>query len=370
VNERLRDARILIVDDEESNVALLEAILERAGYQNVASTTDSREVETLFARTTPDLILLDLHMPEPDGFTLMNNLGAAREDRWFQVLVLTADAMPKIKERALSSGAADFLTKPFDRTEVLLRIENLLKMEFLQLKLRRYSQELEKRVYERTEDLNDARIEVLERLALAAEYRDDDTGEHARRVGRTAALIAQGLGVPGDEVALIHQAAPLHDIGKIGVPDAVLLKPGKLDASEFELMKTHAAIGGAILSDSRSRLLQIGEQIALSHHERWDGSGYPEGIRGDDIPLAGRVVAVADVFDALTHDRPYKTAWPLDQALVEIDRLRGAQFDPAVVESFDRLDHRALLVPVQAGEIAGFRRNGGGSRLQGTAASG
>jgi putative two-component system response regulator len=346
----LKNARLLIVDDQEQNVALLVALLKQAGYTNLTSTTDSSEVIDLLAQTAPDLILLDLHMPHPDGFELMEQLGAKHAESWFQVLVLTADVTSETKERALSQGASDFVGKPFDRAEVLLRIGNLLKMHFLQLELRRNNLLLEKRVFDRTQDLNDARLEVLKRLAFAAEYRDDATGQHAERVGRTSSYIARALGLDDNTTELIRLAAPLHDIGKIGVTDDILLKPGKLTPDEFERMKAHTTIGAAILTGSRSPLLQIGEQIARTHHERFEGGGYPAGSIGKQIPLPGRIVAVADVFDALTHDRPYKEAWTVAAASAEIRKLRGFQFDPDVVDAFEELDHDELLFPVSANE--------------------
>jgi putative two-component system response regulator len=198
-------------------------------------------------------------------------------------------------------------------------------------------------VRERTHDLEYARRETLNRLALAGEYRDDETHEHAQRVGRTAALLADDLGLPDDEVDLIRRSAPLHDIGKVGVPDAILLKRGRLTADEFDLIKGHTLIGGRILAHSVSEVLRAGEVIARTHHERWDGGGYPLGLSGEAIPLHGRLVALADMFDALTHERPYKPAWPLDRAAAEIRRVAGHQLDPAVVQSFERLDHSTLL---------------------------
>jgi len=202
-------------------------------------------------------------------------------------------------------------------------------------------------VAERTRDLEQARLEVLDRLALAGEYLDDDTREHARRIGRTCALIAIGLGLPDAEVELISRAAPLHDIGKIGIPDVILLKPGKLTQAEFDQIKRHTTIGADILSGSRSPLLRMAESIALTHHERWDGSRYPLGLAGEEIPLAGRIVAVADVFDALTHERPYKEAWSISDAVAEIVSQSGRQFDPAIAEAFTRLEHAALLTGVK-----------------------
>ena len=213
--------------------------------------------------------------------------------------------------------------------------------------LERHQELLERAVRERTHDLEAARLETLRRLAYAAEYRDDQTYQHTERVGRTAARLAEQLGLPEDEVALICQAAPLHDVGKLGVVDSILLKPGKLDPHEFELMKNHTALGGRILAGSSSPALRLAEEIALTHHEWWDGSGYPRGMKGNEIPLSGRIVALADVFDALTHTRPYKPAWPVADAVAEIRRLSGRQFDPEVVAAFERLQPARLLDPIE-----------------------
>jgi putative two-component system response regulator len=195
---------------------------------------------------------------------------------------------------------------------------------------------LEAKVRERTRELEAAQIEIIERLARAAEFRDDNTGQHTERVGQMAALLARELGLPDAQVSLIRRAAPLHDVGKIGIPDSILLKLGKLTPAEFELVKTHTTIGARILSGSRFALLRLAEEIAFSHHEQWDGRGYA-GLAGDQIPLAGRIVTVADVFDALTQKRPYKAAWPVEEAIAEIERQRGRQFDPDVVDAFLRM---------------------------------
>jgi putative two-component system response regulator len=291
------------------------------------------------------LLLLDLHMPGIDGFELMERLGMlmGEERPKIPFLVLTADATEDTKRRALSVGARDFLTKPIDQIELLIRVRNLLQVQNLQERLFEQNTNLESEVAERTRDLEQARLEVLDRLALAAEYRDDDTQQHAWRIGRSSALIAEALGLCEVQVELIRRAAPLHDIGKIGIPDAILLKPGRLGEEELRLMRTHTTIGAEILSGSRSPLLVMAEQIALTHHERWDGDGYPRGLSGDQIPLPGRIVAVADVFDALSHARPYKPAWPVEQVVAEILRQNGTQFDPGVIEAFAQLDHRALV---------------------------
>jgi putative two-component system response regulator len=342
-------AKILIVDDQAPNVILLERMLEQWGYDKVTVTTQSHEVPNLVAQLDPDLLLLDLQMPKPDGFELMEILGPRIEAApRMPALVLTADATTATRQRALSVGASDFLSKPLDPVEVRLRIANLLETRRLELEMLGQNQVLEQRVRERTVDLENARLELLERLALAAEYRDDNTQEHAQRVGRTAALLGSAMGMATADIEVLLRAAPLHDIGKVGVPDAILLKSAPLSIEEFAVMRAHTTIGAQILSGSEFAILQTAEQIAAHHHERFDGSGYPRGLAGDAIPLAGRVVAVADVFDALVHERPYKPAWPLEQAIEEIVALGGTHFDPDIVAAFETLDHAHLLHPIAA----------------------
>jgi len=329
-------AKVLIVDDEKANIRLVEMILQKAGYTNVYSTADAREAVPLFLEIQPDIVLLDLSMPHLDGYAVMAKLLAEMALTAVPILVLTADITPAVRHRALKEGARDFLTKPLDEVEVLLRINNLLENRF-------HSILLEQRVQERTEDLNKAQMEVLQRLALAAEYRDDDTRLHTRRVGVIAQRIAHALGLPAEQADLILQASPLHDVGKIGIPDAILLKHGKLTEDEFAIMKEHTVIGGNILSKSDSSCLQLAEKITLTHHERWDGTGYPSQLSGEEIPLAGRIVAVADVFDALTHNRPYKHAWTIEEALAEIKNQSGRQFDPDIVKAFLNLQSESKL---------------------------
>jgi putative two-component system response regulator len=334
----LKRSSILIVDDEPVNVLLLERILEESGFTSVFSTTDSTQTLALYKNLQPDLILLDLSMPFLDGFAVMEKL---RENTlpgdYMPILVLTADITNETKQRALSSGAMDFLTKPFDVSEVLLRIKNLLHTRLLHLQIRTHNEQLEQRIRERTHELAESKLEILERLAIAGEYRDHDTGAHTRRVGSVAAALAQATGVEPRKVELIRRAAMLHDIGKIGIPDLILLKPGKLDLAELEVMKSHTKIGAKILSGSRDELLRMAERIALTHYEWWDGSGYPVGLSGAEIPFEGRVVALADALDALTHERPYKRAWSLEAALAKIQEQSGKQFDPALVEVLIRL---------------------------------
>ncbi len=326
----LKQAKILIVDDEKANIRFLEIILQQAGFTNVYSTTDPRQAHSFFRNIQPDIVLLDLAMPHMDGFAVMQQFQEEVADKLVPIVVLTADATLMTKHKALSEGASDFLTKPLDETEVLLRIHNLLSTRF-------YSILLEDKVRERTKDLELAQLDTLQRLALAAEYRDDDTGLHTKRVGATAGRIAQALVWSPAQIELIIRAAPLHDVGKIGIADAILLKPGKLTEDEFAIMKRHTIIGAKMLSGSTSPWLKMAEEIALSHHERWNGKGYPQGLSGDDIPIVGRIVAVADVFDALTHERPYKEAWPVEDAVAEIQRQSAIHFDPTVVAAFSSL---------------------------------
>ena len=343
LNSEHQSARILIIDDQPANTLLLEGILEEEDYQAYRSITDSRQALPVFLEYQPDLILLDLQMPYLNGFDVMNQLRPRiPSDTFFPILVLTADINPQTKRQALTEGATDFVTKPFDATEVILRIRNLLQTRALHRQLQDQNQLLDKRVRERTLELEETQLEILERLALAAEYRDDDTGDHTNRVGQMSAQIAKALHLPEAEVALIRHAAPLHDVGKIAIPDAILLKPGKLTLEELEHMKTHTTLGAKMLSGGRFPLLQMAEEIALTHHEHWNGNGYL-GLTGESIPIAGRIVAVADVFDALIHERPYKKAWPYEEALAEIHRQNGEQFDPRIVEAF--LSVQATIPP-------------------------
>jgi putative two-component system response regulator len=332
--EQLLNAKILIVDDQQSNVLLLEKMLRASGYTAIQSTTDSREVSRLYEEFQPDLILLDLNMPYVNGFQVMSQLKLIERDTYLPILVLTADTSRSIRLRALESGAKDFLTKPFDSIEVLTRIHNMLEVRLLQNEIRDQNKILEEKVQERTKELRETRLEIIHRLGLAAEYRDDDTGFHTIRMSRYCSQLASAYGLDKTTCQMILTASPMHDIGKIGIPDRVLLKPGKLDSEEWEIIKTHSDIGARILSGSQSELLQMAETIALTHHEKWDGSGYPRGLKGEQIPLVGRISAVCDVFDALTSERPYKKAWSIDEAVVEIERCRSKHFDPRLIDIF------------------------------------
>ncbi len=341
----LKLAKILIVDDEEAQLVILQGILQRADYSQITTTSDSRQAVGLFTELEPDLLLLDLHMPHIDGFGVMQALKPhIPENNYFPILFLTADLRPEVKKRALAGGAKDFLTKPLDALEVKLRIENLLEARFFYQQLQRQNEDLEQQVLKRTRQLENTQIEMLVRLARAAEYRDDESGEHVWRVSRTSALLAQELGLAAERVELLLRAARLHDVGKIGIPDGILLKPAKLTSQEFEVVKTHTTVGAQLLSGGQSELIKMAELIALTHHERWDGGGYPQGLQGQQIPLESRILAVADTLDALTHDRVHQKAWTLSEAVSEISVQSGKQFDPRVVEAFLKLYEQGELV--------------------------
>lgn len=327
----LKSAQILIVDDQPSNVLLMEKMLQADGYSNVHSTTDPRQAVRLYAEHPFDLVLLDLNMPHLDGFGVMQQIKALEPEGYVPVLVLTAQPDLKTRVRALETGARDFLTKPFDRLEVLTRIRNMLEVRLMHQQILDQNRLLEQKVMERTRELADTRFEVIRRLGRAAEYRDNETGLHIIRMSKYSQLLAQAAGMDEQQIELLLNASPMHDIGKIGIPDNILLKPGKLDENEWAIMKTHPAIGAEILSGHSSELMGMASQIALTHHEKWDGSGYPNGLKGDEIPLVGRMVAICDVFDALTTARPYKNAWPVDEAISYISDNSGKHFDPGLV---------------------------------------
>ncbi len=324
--ERL-NARIFIVDDQPANTMLLEKTLKQAGYSQVCSTNDSRQAAPIYMEFQPDLVLLDLKMPYMDGFQVMEQLNAFEENSYAPVLVLTAQADENNQLRALHSGAKDFLGKPFSSSEVLARINNMLEVRLL-------NKNLEQKVQERTKELNETRLEIIRRLGHAAEYRDNETGMHVIRMSHYSVIIARAAGLDKEECERILNASPMHDLGKIGVPDSILLKPDKLDEHEWKMMKAHPGIGAKILSGSHSDLLKMAETIALTHQEKWDGSGYPKGLKGEEIPLFGRIVALADVFDALTTERPYKKAWPVEKAVALIEEESGKHFDPQLVAIF------------------------------------
>jgi putative two-component system response regulator len=328
----LRGADVLVVDDEPANVALVQSILERNGFTRIRSTTDPRQFRSMFDNQRPDVVLLDLHMPHLGGLDLLREVGGLLEpDEYLPVLVLSADVTAKARRDALGAGATDFLTKPFDTTEVGLRVLNCLETRRIHLRLDGQRRELDGLIRSRTAALEESHLESLKRLHN--EFRDE-TDEHTERVGLTAARLSRAAGLSSEMADLIAGAAPLHDLGKIGVPDAVLLKPGKLSPEEFDLVRTHTTIGARIIGETTSEVLSLARVIAETHHERWNGEGYPAGLKGEAIPMPGRVVAVCDVFDALTHERPYKLAWTVDEAVAELVAERGRFFDPDLVDLF------------------------------------
>jgi putative two-component system response regulator len=303
----------------------------------VIGTGDSAEVMAVFERNEIDIVLLDLHMPQPDGWELLERFRACLlGEPFLPLVVLTADVTRETRSRALAAGASDFLVKPFDAIEVVLRIRNLIELRFLHLELAWENRVLDERVRLRTAELEETQSEMLERLAQASEIHDDETGSHTRRVGESAAALGAALGLPPATVSLLRRTAPLHDVGKIGIPEAILRKPGSLSPEERGIMESHSEIGGRILAGGRSVNVRMAEEIARAHHERWDGSGYPRGLAGEEIPLSARIVAVADVYDALAHDRPYRRALPRDRVVEEIRAGSGSHFDPMVVAAFLR----------------------------------
>jgi putative two-component system response regulator len=330
----LERARILVVDDDPAVLRAISRMLGGAGYQNVTLISDARDAVAEFAKIDPDIVLLDLNMPYISGMDLLTQIIDLRGREIIPLIMITGDAERKNRMEAIEIGASDFLSKPFDPAELQIRIRNLLTLRFANLELRDLALNLDRRVNDQTVLLRDSQFEIVQRLAKAAEYRDDDSGMHVARVSWYSAHLFEATGAGAEETQVMLQASQLHDVGKIGIPDAILNKPGTLDEGEWELMKTHTAIGGAILAKSRSEILKMAEEIALSHHEKWDGGGYPAALSGEEIPLSGRIVAICDVLDALTSERPYKSAWPLADALEEIKRLSGSHFDPSLVEKF------------------------------------
>jgi len=343
-------ARILIVDDEPANLKLLDKMLQTQGYTNLVLIQDPREVIARYREERTDLILLDINMPHLDGFTVLAQLKELDDPLLPPVVVLTAQHGRDYVLRSLAEGARDFVTKPFDRAELLMRVRNLLEAQMAHRMLHDQKGVLEDMVQLRTQEVNETRLQIIRRLGRAAEYRDNETGLHIIRMSKYSALLARSLGWSETKSELMLNASPMHDIGKIGIPDAILLKPGKFEPHEWEIMKTHSTIGAELLDGDDSPLLELARTIALTHHEKWDGSGYPQGLVGDSIPQSGRIVAVADVFDALTSSRPYKKAWALDDAVGYIKDNVGKHFDPEVVAHFIQNLDEVLLIRTQYAE--------------------
>lgn len=335
--EQILDARILIVDDDRLGVRLLEEIIFKAGYRNVSSTTDAALAFDLFQKIQPDLLILDLWMPKLSGFDVMSQLTTNYTDKFLPIVVLSHDADQETHYKALKSGAKDFLNKPYDRVEVLIRFRNIIESHLLHLQIYNQNKELEDKVADRTRQLSETQLDVITRLARAIEYRDSETGYHIIRMSQYSACLAGAVGQSEFVCDQILRAAPLHDVGKIGIPDSILQKPGSLTDEEWAMMKSHTTIGAELLSGSKSEFMEIARTIALTHHEKWDGSGYPQGLVGAEIPLVGRICGLCDVFDALMTARPYKGAWGVDQTMDEIRKGRGKHFDPDITDAFVKI---------------------------------
>jgi len=326
--------KLLVVDDNAVNLTLFRHLLQKLDGAEVECLADPAEALAWCARTEPDLILLDYMMPVIDGIEFMRRLRQIPERSDTPVVMVTADTESNVRHRALEFGAQDFLTKPVDKVELTARVKNLLALRKSRQQLADRATWLAEEVAKATREIAAREKEAILRLSRAAEYRDPETGSHLLRMSNYTRLIAERLGLPVAEQELLLEASPMHDIGKVGTADHILLKPGRLTPEEFEVMKQHAVIGYQILRDSLSPLLQCAAVLALAHHEKFDGSGYPGGLAGEAIPLYGRIVAVADVFDALTSERPYKKAWALDDAVDFLKSNAGSHFDPACVEAF------------------------------------
>lgn len=321
---------ILVVDDVPENIAILADILSDK-YRIIYATSGADAlIAAVMQPTPPSLILLDIMMAGMDGYEVCKRLKADLRTQEIPVIFLTAQNGVNNEAFGLEIGAVDYLHKPCHPAIVLQRVR-------IHLELHNQNRALEQRVRERTNEVEEARLEVVRRLGRAGEYRDNETGMHVIRMSQYCHRLALAAGIPAKQAALLQLAAPMHDIGKIGIPDHILLKPGKFDPEEWAFMQRHAAIGAEIMGDSKSELLTLARNVALTHHERWDGKGYPNGLAGESIPIEGRIAAIADVYDALLSTRPYKKPWPQEEAVAYIVSESGKAFDPTLVELFLRL---------------------------------
>lgn len=328
--------QVLIVDDSATNLALLSRLAQAIGCSTLTYDSPTEALECAPALGF-DLAIIDFRMPDVDGIEVIKALRLLPQHQHIPLVMVTTSDDASVRYAALDAGATDFLRKPIDAIEVKSRLRNLLRLREAQRALSDRAAWLAQEVAKATRTLAEREEEIVFRLSRAAESRDGETGAHIQRMAEYCSLIAKGLGLGPDACHSLRLAAPMHDIGKIAVPDAILLKPGKLSAEERLSMERHTLHGEQILSDSRSDLIKSAAQIAASHHERWDGTGYPRGLRGEEIPLFSRIAAVADVFDALTSERPYKEAWAPEDARRFVIEQAGRAFDPQCVEAFTRV---------------------------------
>ena len=317
---------VLVVDDIATNLDLLVETLKDE-YRVLAALSGREALNIVYSGTPPDIVLLDVMMPEMDGYSVCREIKADLRSRDIPVIFVTARDQEQDQTKGFEVGGVDYITKPISPAVVLARVRT-------HLALHNQNLALERKVAERSRDLYETRLQIIRRLSVAAEYKDNETGQHIVRMSGYCRVLARAAGLDQEAVDLIHSAAPMHDVGKIGIPDHILSKPAKLDPDEWEIMKTHTTIGAKIIGRHDNRLMVLARRIALSHHERWDGEGYPKGLAGEDIPLEGRIVALADVFDALTSKRPYKEPWPEGEACDYIREQRGKQFDPRLTDLF------------------------------------
>jgi len=339
VEDELGECRILVVDDVETNAMALAQCLQ--SYSRISVCQDGQTAIQSLSHILPDIILLDIFMPGTDGFDVCRYVKENENTRDIPIVFITAEHDTKVLSKAFELGAVDYIKKPFDPIEVNARVKTHLKLKIAERKLKGHNFNLEIKVAERTRKLQEKNLEIeavkretIFRLCLAAELRDTDTGNHINRIQAYTELIARKCGMSPEEAEQLGLASTMHDLGKIGIPDHILLKPGKLSPLEFELMKQHTTIGAKALANSDSELLKVAHTVALSHHERWDGKGYPFKLDGVNIPLEARIVGLVDVFDALISSRPYKKAFPVDKAISIITEEKGKHFDPKLVDIF------------------------------------
>ena len=326
---------VVLVDDDLFGLNRLDNLISGIAGSRIMCFSDGGEALAWCRANDPDVLITDYQLPGMSGMELLRKLRQEQRTRDIPILMITAVGDQAVRQEALELGANDFLNKPIDAPEVRARTKNMLAIRRGQRALRQRSRLLEQEVARATAKISDREQEIIVRLSRAAEYRDLETGAHIIRVAAFSRIIARHLDRPEDEQDLIFKAAPMHEVGKIGVPDEILLKAGRLDEAEFTVMQQHTTIGHGILSGSTLPLLEFAAQLALTHHEWYDGKGYPTGLTGEDIPLAGRIVAVADVFDALTSRRPYKREWAVDLALAHLREQAGAHFDPRCIGAFE-----------------------------------